>query len=58
MRLNKRTLIDAEDYDLHPLHKMMTSLFPKKNDCASQEGLGDVRQELVNFNKKTITPFS
>ncbi len=29
MRLNKRTLIDSEDYDLHHLHKMMTSLFPK-----------------------------
>ena len=58
--INKRQKIDKEEFDLEYLHKVMRSLFPKRNDCASRDDLEEVFQELKLFeikNKKQVRLF-
>jgi hypothetical protein len=60
MYVNKRKLIELEEFDLHYLQKIMRSLFPKKNDCASESGLVEVLDELNQFGivtKKQVRLF-
>ncbi len=51
--VNRRKIIDQEELDLSYLHKLMQSLFPKKNDCASLNELNEVVGELQRFSVKT-----
>lgn len=60
MRLNRRKEIEQETFDLCHLQKMMRSLFPKKNDCASMSDLAEVVGELNQFgisNRKELRLF-
>jgi len=50
MHINKRSVIDKENFDLYYLQKIMRSLFPKKNDCASEIDLAEVAEELKQFD--------
>ena len=50
MYLNKRKLIEQEVFDLTFLQKLMRSLFPKKNDCASISDLEEAAKELKKFD--------
>jgi hypothetical protein len=57
---NKREQIDHEEFFVNDLQKLMTNLFPKKNDCAPISDLEEVLQELKEFdirNKKQIRIF-
>jgi hypothetical protein len=51
--INKRKLLDQEEYDLDYLQKLMSTLFPKRNDCASRDDLEEAYQELLMFGVKT-----
>jgi hypothetical protein len=51
--LSRRKIIDQEEFDLSYLQKMMRNLFPKRNDCASSEDLGEVVAELKQFSVAT-----
>lgn len=56
----KRQKIDNEKFDLDYLHKLVRSLFPKRNDCASQNDLKEAFRELKLFgikNKKQVSLF-
>ena len=49
MNINKRRLIDQEEFDLNHLYKMMRKLLPRKSDCASMEELDETKNELNKF---------
>ncbi|WP_026179817.1 hypothetical protein [Hahella ganghwensis] len=51
--MNRRALIDRQEFDLHYLYKMMRSLFPRKNDCATLSDLAEVVDELRLFSITT-----
>ncbi|AZZ94080.1 hypothetical protein EUZ85_26525 [Hahella sp. KA22] len=53
MHLNKRKRLDQEAIDLNYLQKLMRSLFPKNNDCASQSDLSEVLDELLQFGVRS-----
>lgn len=53
IHINKRLIIEQEEFDLQHLHKTMKSLFPKRNDCASMNQLEDVFLELKQFGINT-----
>ena len=58
--IKKRQQIDNEEFDLDYLHRVMRSLFPKRNDCASRSDLEEAYQELKQFgirNKKQVRLF-
>lgn len=51
--MNRRKLIDQGVLDLAYLQRLMHSLFPKKNDCASLGELEEVVGELKRFSIDT-----
>ena len=51
--MNRRKLIDKEEVDLVYLQKIMRSLFPRRNDCASSNELKEVIDELNRFSIRT-----
>jgi hypothetical protein len=51
--MNKRKAIDQEEFDLKYLQKVMRTLFPKRNDCASMQDLEEVVGELKHFSSVT-----
>ena len=53
MHVNKRKIIDDEPLDYKYVCRLMRSLFPKKNDCASQADLEEVIDELRAFGIET-----
>ena len=53
MHLNKRRIIDEEEFDINYLTNLMMKLFPKKNDCASRNELEEVVSELKCFEVRT-----
>jgi hypothetical protein len=53
MKPNRRSEIDAEEFDLKYLQKMMRNLFPKKNDCCPLSELAEVVGELKTFSIRT-----
>ena len=53
MNFNRRKTIDLEGYDYSYLYKIMTKLFPRKNDCASTEDLKELLPELKAFGFKS-----
>ena len=50
MPMNRRKVLDQQEFDLQYLWKTMRALFPKKNDCASLEDLAEVVDELKRFS--------
>jgi hypothetical protein len=48
--VSRRKEIDQQEFDLVYLQKMMRSLFPKRNDCASARDLDEVVVELKRFS--------
>ncbi len=51
--MGRRAEIDSKECDLAYLYKVMRSLFPKKNDCASLSELEEVVSELKYFSLTT-----
>ena len=51
--MSRRKEIDQEEIDLVYLQKLMSSLFPKKNDCAPMADLQEVVEELRHFSINT-----
>ncbi len=51
--MNRRKEIDKEEFNFAYLYKVMRSLFPKKNDCASLTDLEEVVDELKRFSLVT-----
>lgn len=51
--MSRRAEIDQEEIDLAYLHKIMRSLFPKKNDTASLDELYETVAELKRFSIAT-----
>lgn len=51
--MSRRKEIDKEECDLAYLYKVMRSLFPKRNDCASLKDLAEVVSELKYFSLTT-----
>jgi len=51
--MNRRKQIDMQEFDSIYLNKVMGSLFPKNNDCATLAELDEVVCELKNFSIKT-----
>jgi hypothetical protein len=57
MNINKRKLIDDEPLDNKYAYKLMLSIFPKKNDCASNADFEEVIRELKEFGIRTNKQF-
>jgi len=60
MNISQRQKIDQEEYGYLYLYKQMSSLFPRRNDCASKEDLEEVLPELKAFginSKKDLSLF-
>ena len=51
--MQRRAQIDNEAFEVYYLHKIMRSLFPKRNDYALMEELKEVVSELNTFGIKT-----
>lgn len=51
--MNRRQMIDQLPVDLDYLYKLMRSLFPKQNDCASLADLAETIDELTTFSITT-----
>jgi hypothetical protein len=52
-RINKRKQLDGEPIDQDYARKLMLSLFPKRNDCASSSDLEETVEELRKFGITT-----
>ncbi len=60
MKKNKRSQLEAVDFDFSYLSKLMRQLFPKKNDCSTKEDLKETISELKKFgvvSKKDLRLF-